>query len=212
MRVSVWMTVVAVAVGFASPNAADERPADPFGNHTIELDDEARLVATWKALRDQVLLDKHYYYSCLAAGDSVCPALPTFRKILDEAREYQGKALLGHVNRSINLLIKPAPSHWMGPLEAITMRNGDCKAYSIAKYAAVRAAGISPDFVRLVIVHHRRRGEDHMVAAVYQDGAWFILDNSTNVILRDSEAREYEPLAVLDYTSARRYLSAFWMQ
>jgi predicted transglutaminase-like cysteine proteinase len=132
-------------------------------------------------------------------------------KIVDEARQNQGKALLGHLNRSINLLIKAAPGNWTGPLEAITMRNGDCKSYSIAKYAAVRVAGISPDHVRLVIVHNRRHNEDHMVAAVYQNDEWLILDNLTNLLLRDSEKRDYEPTAVLDYTGVRRYLSAFWI-
>jgi predicted transglutaminase-like cysteine proteinase len=65
-------------------------------------------------------------------------------------------------------MIKAAPGNWTGPLEAITMRNGDCKSYSIAKYAAVRVAGISADHVRLVIVHIVRRNEDHMVAAAWR--------------------------------------------
>jgi predicted transglutaminase-like cysteine proteinase len=212
MRIAVYMMVTAVIAGFGLPSAANERPSDPFGNHTIELGDNARLIAVWKFLRDQVLLDKRYFHDCVESSDAVCPSLPTFMKIIDEAREYRGKSLLGHLNRSINLLIKPVPSHWMGPLEAIATRKGDCKAYSIAKYAAARAAGIPPDFVRLVIVHNRRRSEDHMVAAVYQDGVWFILDNLTNVLVEDSEIRNYEPLAVLDYAGARRYLFAFRMQ
>jgi hypothetical protein len=49
-----------------------------------------------------------------------------------------------------------------------------------------------------------------MVAAVYQDDEWLILDNLTNVLLRDSEKRDYEPTVILDYKSIRRYLSAFW--
>src|SRR6187399_2757386 len=91
------------------------------------------------------------------------------------------------------------------------MRRGDCKSYSIAKYAAVRVAGISPDHVRLVIVHNKRDNEDHMVAAVYQDKQWLILDNLTMLVLPDVQKRDYEPTAVLDYTGVRRYLSAFWM-
>jgi predicted transglutaminase-like cysteine proteinase len=131
---------------------------------------------------------------------------------LDEIRQYRGKALLGHLNISVNLMIKYAPAGWVGPLEAITMRRGDCKSYSLAKYAAAQEVGISADHVRLVIVHHRARSEDHMVVAVYQDGEWFILDNLTNILSRDWEKTDYEPLAILDYKGARRYLSAFWMQ
>ena len=80
------------------------------------------------------------------------------------------------------------------------------------KYAGAQELGIPADDVRLVIVHNRRRSEDHMVVAVYQDGGWFILDNLTNVLARDSERTDYEPLAVLDYKGVRRYLSAFWVE
>jgi predicted transglutaminase-like cysteine proteinase len=134
-------------------------------------------------------------------------------KIVEEARQNQGKALLAHLNRSINLMIKPTPFYGflVGPLEAITTRSGDCKTYAIAKYAAVRVAGISPDHVRLVVVHSRRHSWDHMVAAVYQDDEWLILDNLTNVLLRDSEKTDYEPTMILDYKGIRRYSSAFWL-
>jgi len=129
---------------------------------------------------------------------------------LDEIGRNHGKALLGHLNMSVNLMIRPAPSEWIGPLEAITMSHGDCKSYPIVKYVGAQELGISADQVRLVIVHSRRHSEDHMVTAMHQGSEWFILDNLTNVLLRDWEKRDYEPLAVLDYLGARRYLSAFW--
>jgi hypothetical protein len=50
-----------------------------------------------------------------------------------------------------------------------------------------------------------------MVAAVYQNGEWLILDNLTNLLLLDSEKRDYEPTAILDYKGVRRYASAFWV-
>jgi hypothetical protein len=64
-------------------------------------------------------------------------------------------------------------------------------------------AGLSPDYVRLVIVHNN---ED-----LYQDKKWLILDNLTMMVLPDAEKRDYEPTAVLDYISVHRYLSAFWI-
>ena len=211
MPIAALIMVVAIVIGFAVPTSADDRAGDPFGNHTIQLDKEATLFAIWESLRDQVLLDRAHFHSCIEFSNTPCPEVSTLMKIVDEARQNQGKALLGHLNRSINLLIKAAPGNWTSPLEAITMRTGDCKSYSIAKYAAVRAAGISPDDVRLIIVHNRRHNWDHMVVAVYQDKEWLILDNLTNLLLQDSEEVDYEPTAVLDYTGVRRYLSAFWM-
>jgi predicted transglutaminase-like cysteine proteinase len=208
MHIAAFIAVVAVVGCFATPISADDRPSDPFGSDTTELDNESQLFIIWKTLRDEVLLDKAHFHACIEASNESCPGVLTLMKIVDEAHQYQGIALLGHLNRSINLLIKAAPGFWTGPLNAITMKHGDCKDYSIAKYAAVRAAGISPDHVRLVIVHSRQHDFDHMVAAVYQDGKWLILDNLTMLVLPDSEKRDYEPTAVLDYISARRYLSA----
>lgn len=210
MRITILAAVVAVLIGFALPASADERPNDPFGIHTIEINNkEDPLVKIWESLGHQMHLEKAYFYECLQSKDDPCPLIPALEQKLDEIRQYRGEALLGHLNISINLMIKPAPGDWGGPLEAITMRNGDCKSYSLAKYAAAQEVGIPADDVRLVIVHQRARNENHMIVAVYQDGAWFILDNLTNVLDQDWEKTEYEPLAVLDYTGVRRYLSAF---
>jgi predicted transglutaminase-like cysteine proteinase len=212
MRLSIFSTFFAAVIGFSLPASADERPTDPFGDHTIEINENAPLVEIWESLRQQMHFEKAYFYECLQSKDDPCPLIPALEQKLDEIRQYQGNALLGHLNISINLMIKPAPGDWVGPLEAITMRHGDCKSYSLAKYAAVQEVGISADDVRLVIVHLPARSEDHMVVAVHQDGEWFILDNLTNVLSRDWEKADFEPLAVLDYRGVRRYLSAFWMQ
>jgi predicted transglutaminase-like cysteine proteinase len=212
MSLAVLFATGAILVGFMFPALADERPPDPFGNHTIELSKDAPLARIWVLLRDKMQIEKAYFHECLSPNELPCPLVPTLVQKLDEIRQHHGKVLLGQLNITVNLMIKPAPSEWMGPLEAITMKNGDCKAYSLAKYAGAQELGIASDHVRLVIVHNRRHAEDHMVVAAYQDGEWFILDNLTNVVLRDSEKRDYEPLAVLDHVGVRRYLSAFWME
>jgi predicted transglutaminase-like cysteine proteinase len=213
MPMAVYVTVLAIVFGFAMPASAEDRPSDPFGNDTIELNKEADLVSIWEAHKDQVLLDKAHFHSCIESSNASCPEVSALMKIVEEARQNQGKALLGHLNRSINLMIKPTPFYGalVGPLKALTTRSGDCKTYAVTKYAAVRVAGISPDHVRLVVVHSRRHSWDHMVTAVYQDDEWLILDNLTNVLLRDSEQTDYEPTMILDYKGIRRYSSVFWL-
>jgi predicted transglutaminase-like cysteine proteinase len=211
MRLMTVTTALIAAVGFALPAVGQERPGDPFGNHTVEIKEETTLGNIWASLQNRMHLEKAHFYECLRSKDDPCPLIPAVEKKLDEIRQYQGKALLGHLNITINLMIKPAPGGWVGPLEAITMKNGDCKSYSLAKYAAAQEVGVSVNNVRLVVVHVPARGEDHMVVAVYQDGEWFILDNLTNALLRDSEKPDYIPLAVLDDRGVRRYLSV-WMQ
>jgi predicted transglutaminase-like cysteine proteinase len=200
----------AIVVGLVLPAPADEPPGDPFGNHTVELNEDAPLVGIWQSVKDKMQLEKAHFHECLK--EPPCPSIFALAQKLDEIRQYRGKALLGHLNLSVNLMIKPAPDQWTAPLEAITMRQGDCKAYSLVKYAGAQELGISREHVRLIIVHDRRHHFDHMVAAVYQNEAWFILDNLTNLLLRDWEKTDYEPLAVLDHRGARRYLSAFWIE
>ena len=214
MRIAASVVVVAVTVAFVvlPACAEEERPSDPFGNYTTELNKHAPLTKVWDSLRDQMKLEKAYFHECQESKDAQCPSIPALVQKLKEIGQNRGKALLGHLNISINLMIKPAPGKWTGPLEAITMRHGDCKSYSLAKYAGAQELGVSADGLRLVIVHNRRLGEDHMVVAVYQDGEWLILDNLTNFLVPDSEKKDYEPLVVLDYKGARRYLSAFWFE
>lgn len=210
MHLVLIVTVFAILAGLMVSTTANDRPSDPFGDYTVDLYKDASLTKMWDALRGQMLIQKDYFHKCLRTKD--CPSIPEIAKVLDGIRQYHGKALLGHLNLAVNLMIEPAPAVWISPLEAITLKRGDCKSYSIAKYAGVQELGITPDHVRLVIVHNRRHDEDHMVTAVYQDGEWFVLDNLTNVLVQDSERKEYEPLAVLDYKGVRRYLSVYWME
>ena len=130
-------------------------------------------------------LEKTYFHECQNSKNAQCPSIPALVQKLKRLARIGAKVCWGISTYPINLMIKPAPGKWTGPLEAITMRHGDCKYYSFAKYAGAQELGISADQVRLVIVHNRRHSEDHMVTAVHQDGEWFILDNLTNLVLRD---------------------------
>src|SRR5262249_50338606 len=87
-------------VGFSTATSANDRPSDPFGNHTIELNNEAPLFGVWKFLSDQLLLDKTRFHFCIEQSNTSCPEVFTLLTIVDEARQNQGKALLGHLNRS----------------------------------------------------------------------------------------------------------------
>jgi len=73
MPMAVYVTVLAIVFGFAVPASAEDRPSDPFGNHTIELNKEAPLVGTWEYLKNQVLLDKARFHSCIEFSNAPCP-------------------------------------------------------------------------------------------------------------------------------------------
>jgi|SRR5215471_1548071 len=40
--------VVAIVIGFAAPTCANDRLSDPFGNYTVEMNEEAYLFGVWK--------------------------------------------------------------------------------------------------------------------------------------------------------------------
>jgi hypothetical protein len=102
------LTAAAILVGSVAPAASDERPPDPFGNHTTELNNDAPLAGIWVALRDRMQREKAYFHECLVPNASPCPAVPTVVQKLDDIRQYWGKALLGHLNITVNFMIKPA--------------------------------------------------------------------------------------------------------
>ena len=96
---------------------------------------------------------------------------------------------------------------WSAPFETFTTRRGDCEDYAIAKYVALRAAGVAEAGVKLVVVHNTAAGEDHAVVAVRLDGAWIILDNRWLPLVRDREMPRATPLFVLDDNGARRFVA-----
>ena len=99
MHTAAFVTVVAIVVGFAPPTCANDRPSDPFGSYTVEMNEEAYLFGVWESLRDQVLLDKAHFHLCIESNNESnntdCAAVSTLTKIVEEARQNQAKLCWG---------------------------------------------------------------------------------------------------------------------
>ena len=104
----------------------------------------------------------------------ICPAAAQkFLDVIADGRAARGRARIGVINRAINLAIQPmsdmaqwgVADRWSAPLATLTSGRGDCEDYAIAKYVALREAGVAEDDVRLVIVRDLANGEDHAVVA-----------------------------------------------
>ena len=85
---------------------------------------------------------------------------------------------------------------------------GDCEDYAIAKFVALRLAGIAPDDLRIVVMHDTIHGEDHAVAAARLDGRWLTLDNRRMAMVEDADVRNYRPTFVIDQHGVMRYADA----
>lgn len=189
------------------------KSAEPFGLFATELS-YGSLREKWRTVERK--LDDERVQLALCDGDRegcVSPAALRFLTIVDAARAKQGRARFGEINRAINLAIKAQSDlaqHgeldvWSSPLDTFASGAGDCEDYAIAKFVALRMAGVSPDDLRIVILQDLLRGEDHAVTLARLDGHWLTLDNRRMAMIEDSEIRNQRPLFVLDDRGVMRY-------
>jgi len=201
-----------------SPGAAEliRKSAEPFGLFVTKIS-TGGLREKWRGLTRR--LDDERVQLALCDGDRdrcASPAALRFLAIVDHARAREGRARLGEINRAINLAIRPMSDLaqygeidvWSPPLATFATGAGDCEDYAIAKFVALRLAGVSPDDVRIVIMHDTIRGEDHAVAAARLDGQWLTLDNRRMAMIEDAHIRNYRPLFVIDQYGVMQYVDA----
>src|SRR5271154_7437266 len=142
------------------------------------------------------------------------PAALRLLAIVDGGRAREGRARLGEINRAINLAIRPMSDLaqygqidvWSSPLATFASGAGDCEDYAIAKFVALRLAGVSPEDIRIVVMRDTISGEDHAVSAALLDGHWLTLDNRRMAMVEDSYVRNYRPTFVIDQYGPMRYV------
>src|SRR5207248_4663919 len=94
---------------------------------------------------------------------------------------------------------------WTSPLATLARGGGDCEDYAIAKFVALRRAGLAADDLRIVVLRDTIHGEDHAVAAARVDGRWLMLDNRRMAMVEDAHVRNYRPTFVIDQHGVMRY-------
>jgi len=198
-----------------SPGALDliRKSAEPFGLFASRLSGGG-LREKWLGVERK--LDDERVQLALCDGDRarcVSPAALQFLAIVDNARAREGRARLGEINRAINLAVRPMSDMaqygqidvWSSPLVTFATGAGDCEDYAIAKFVALRMAGVPPDDLRIVIIRDTIRGEDHAVAMARLDDHWLTLDNRRMAMVEDADVRNYRPLFVIDDRGVMRY-------
>jgi predicted transglutaminase-like cysteine proteinase len=175
------------------------------------------LLAKWQGVARKI--DDERVQLALCDGDRercVSDAALKLLAIIDQGRSRDGRARLGEINRAINLAIHPMSDLaqfgeidvWSSPLDTFRTGAGDCEDYAIAKYVALRIAGIPADDLRIVVMADMMRGEGHAVAAVRLEGHWLMLDNQRMAMMEDLNVRHYRPLFVIEDGGLMRYSDA----
>ena len=83
--------------------------------------------------------------------------------------------------------------YWATPVEFLS-RGGDCEDFAIAKYAALRALGFSPQQLRIAIVEDEIRNIPHAILVVYSDAGNFVLDNQDKRVEAIAAVSRYKPI------------------
>jgi predicted transglutaminase-like cysteine proteinase len=180
----------------------------PFGMMAAH---DGAMAAKWRGLQPAIQLEARILELCRIDGSNCPPAAARFQAIVDDGRAKEGRARVGAINRAVNLAIRPvsdmvqyqAADVWTTPLTTFASGAGDCEDYAIAKYVALREAGLPAQDLRIVILHNRANNEDHAVAAARVDGEWLILDNRHMMLMTDSQVGGMTPLVALDHEDGR---------
>ncbi|MBS0533977.1 MAG: transglutaminase-like cysteine peptidase [Proteobacteria bacterium] len=198
---------IALAPPHGSILAEPPNAKAPFGltSSALAATPAQAMTAKWQAMQATFAIETRVMNLCRQMPDACSPAAVRFMAIVDAARAESGRARAGLINRAVNLAIRPMRDSaqfgvadvWQSPLMTFASGAGDCEDYAIAKYVALRQAGMSADDLKLVIVHDARSGEDHAVTAARVDGDWLILDNRRMLLLTDAQTPELKPLIAL---------------
>jgi len=203
---------IEIRVKSVSATTKDDGSAQLFGMDTEPVADSA-LLDKWRRVQADITKDLEVVAQCQAGKPCPAPA----KRLLSLSLEGFGRsdrARAGILNRAIDLAISPVsdqiqwgvPDHWSDPLETLHSNSGDCEDYAIVKYAALLAAGVSKDAVKIVVLRNRLPNEDHAVVAVRVDNQWLILDNRTLTLVRDMDVRRAIPEFVLDDEGVSRFV------
>src|SRR5262249_40249715 len=192
------------------------RPAEPFGLAVTRIY-WGGILAKWLGVMQR--LDDEGVQLALCDGDRehcASDAALQFLAIVDTGRQREGRARLGEINRAVNLAIRATSDQaqfgesdvWSSPLVTFYRGAGDCEDYAIAKFVALRMAGIAAEDLRIVVTADVLSGDGQAVAAVRLAGHWLIPDNRRMAMVEDIHVKNSRPLFVIDQFGVMKYSDA----
>ncbi|HVX98863.1 MAG TPA: transglutaminase-like cysteine peptidase [Pseudorhodoplanes sp.] len=178
------------------------RSGEPFGLSDADVPGPV-LAGKWQDAERAIRRDIASTGTC-SEERSCSDAQNAFLSLVNVAREKSGRVQFAVINRAVNLAIAATSDLsqfgkedvWSSPIETLVTRKGDCEDYAILKIAVLRAAGVSPDDLRLAVVRDPVSNEGHAVAAARLDGRWLLLDNRRFALV-DAAYSAYRPFFAL---------------
>ena len=197
---------------------------EPFGLFTFKAP-EGHLWVKWHNVEADIQTEAPALARCRAEPDNCTPSAARFVAIINQAALRQGRARLEVINEQINAAIRytsdmvqwGAPDVWSAPLDlnnrgSFNTGLGDCEDYAIAKYVALREAGVAAGDLRLLLVRDNAVRLDHAVLAARDNGRWLILDNRWARLIDDTEAKQFLPLFAVNEQGVKLFAAPYALQ
>jgi predicted transglutaminase-like cysteine proteinase len=194
---------------------------EPFGLFTFRAP-EGPLWVKWRKVEADMRAEAPALARCRTEPEHCTAAATRFVAIIKEAAVRRGRARLKFVNEQVNAAIRytsdMAQWHeadvWSAPLDkdnegSFQTRLGDCEDYAIAKYFALREAGLDASDLRLMLVRDNWAHLDHAVLAARLNGHWLVLDNRWSRLIEAADLKQFVPLFALNADGVKIFAAPY---
>ncbi len=194
---------------------------EPFGLFTFKAPD-GMLWSKWRKVEAEVQAVAPVLARCRTDARNCAPGAVRFAGLIKQAEASQGRARLEFVNAKVNDAIRYTPDsvqwgvadRWSAPVDAnhegsFDTGLGDCEDYAIAKYVALREAGVAAQDLRVLLARDKVVRMDHAVLAVRSEGRWLYLDNRFPGLLEENDARFLQPLFALGAEGVKLFAAPY---
>ena len=197
-------------------NEAKPVGKEPFGLFTFRAP-EGMLWRKWRNVEADMASERLVLNRCRTDAATCPPHAAQFLRLISAVNAKSGRAKFEEANRAVNIAIRyvsDATQHgeadrWSAPLASFAAAKGDCEDYAIAKYMALREAGVARENLQLVLVRDRAVRQDHAVLAARLDDRWLILDNRQSLLIEDSNASSFTPLFAIDHDGVHLFAAPY---
>jgi predicted transglutaminase-like cysteine proteinase len=188
---------------------------EPFGMFSFRAPD-GLLWMKWRDLEADLKAEARDAAQCRDAN--ICSEAATrWVAIVAEIRSRSDRARLETANRLFNRALRYVSDQeqhgisdrWHAPLRALDAGRGDCEEFAIAKYVALREAGVPEADLRLVLVRDTAIRVDHAVLAVRFENRWVVLDNRRAAVTETEDLRHYLPIYALDQSGVKLFAAPY---
>ncbi|MCP4327571.1 MAG: hypothetical protein GY791_03935 [Alphaproteobacteria bacterium] len=186
--------LLAVALSAADAKAAPQL----FGSHEIATT-KISGHAKWTGILERVAPGGGNIGNCLPTRDGKCSDVK-WDRFVESLRGLDRADQLAEVNAYFNTAPYVSDrrnygvgDYWATPRQLLA-RGGDCEDYAIAKYLALRAAGMSAREMRILVLDDLENHVQHAILVVYDDERAWALDNQIARVTDTRRIHSYRPV------------------